>query len=107
MGQLLDLRLDCLYAMCSLCKKTSWAPHAGLLDSAIKAMSVANPAGLQCRNRGYVVCRNCFVSENCINRGQNQLRSPVHPTGRLPKQLERRSKSVAAAIILREVPDTA
>jgi hypothetical protein len=99
---LLDRRLDPIFAVCSKCKRSSWAPVNCLLGSASR---ITNPIGAQCRSCGYVVCRKCLQGRSvCLNCGSADFRAPVYPTGRQPHQLERRPQPVVAAIVLREGP---
>jgi len=115
----LDTRLDPVFAVCSHCQR-SWVPH---LLYFIKEPRVTNPIGMQCRACGYVVCRNClaksnavpstragdgldvnFLSRLCPNCKKLSLGFPVFPTGRPPRQLERRPQPVSAVVVLREGP---
>ena len=99
---LLDRRLDPIFAVCSKCKRSSWAPVNCLFGP---AAHITNPIGVQCRSCGYVVCRKCLQGRDaCLNCGSADFRAPVYPTGRQPHQLERRLQPVVAAIVLREGP---
>lgn len=98
---LLDQRLDPLFATCSKCGRT-WAPHNCILPIEQEPL---NPIGKQCWGCGYVMCRKCFEGLTaCPNCQSTALRGRVYPTGRTPRQLERRNKPVAAAIVFREGP---
>lgn len=102
---LLDRRLDPIFAVCSHCHKSTWPPHNCLAWGMSERIHVSNPAGLQCRACGYVVCRNCYGGMTaCPNCHAASLLAPVLPTGRVSSQLERRAKPVAATIVLREGP---
>jgi hypothetical protein len=95
-----DRRLDPIFAVCSHCRKTSWAPQNCLFGSAAQVLS---PVGVQCRNCGYVVCRSCTSGTKiCPNCGMPALRSPVYPTGREPRQLARGRKPLVRAVVFRE-----
>ena len=98
---LLDRRLDPLFATCCKCGRT-WAPHNCILPIQQEPL---NPMGQQCWACGYVMCRKCYEGlTGCPNCQSTALRGRVFPTGRTPRQLERRNKPVAAAIIFREGP---
>jgi len=110
---LLDRRLDPLFAVCSHCRITTWVPSNCLAPAA--RLNVMNPGGMQCRNCGYVVCRNCFqsvhvaidvdfLSQQCPNCGKMELGVPVYPTGRLPMQLDRGPTRVSTVVVFREGP---
>jgi hypothetical protein len=102
---LLDRRLDPIFAVCSHCKTSSWTPTNCLLHGRLADAQVNNPIGLQCWGCGYVMCRKCYPGlRTCPNCGSSDHRAPVYPTGRTPRQLERRPQPVAATLVFREGP---
>jgi hypothetical protein len=101
---LLDRRLDPIFAVCSHCTTSSWAP-TNLRHGQRQTGHVANPIGVQCWGCGYVLCRKCYPElPACPNCGSSDRRAPVYPTGRTPRQLTRRPQPVAATLIFREGP---
>jgi len=113
-GLLQDTRLDPIYTVCSQCRTAEWISTNCILPSA--EMIVTNPAGLQCYNCGYVVCRDCLsttsvdnplirhVSNLCPNCRKKKLSVPVYPTGRVARQMARRDRRVLQAFVFREGP---
>lgn len=111
---LLDTRLDPIYAVCSHCRRTEWVPNTTWMMHYAK-VAISNPAGQQCYNCGYVVCRNCMqkspygvgfasISQTCPNCHEEALHVPVFPTGRPPHQMRRQAGSFVRVIIFREGP---
>src|SRR5712691_6586585 len=56
---LLDRLLDPIFTVCSRCSTQAWV-SSNCLFGDVGSITVTNPAGLQCYNCGYVVCRNCL-----------------------------------------------
>lgn len=110
-----DRRLDPLWVLCSKCG-TTWVPsslHMGPL--AHSQITLMNPIGMQCQTCGYTLCRECLKKKKigvgaalyqspCPYCPGQELRAPVHPTGRPPAQFERRSEPITAAFLFREGP---
>jgi len=112
-SQYLDRRLDPIFVFCNDCRKAFWVPNC--MMGQYESINVWNPAGLQCTECGYVVCRQCFerhrvvidfanISTKCPNCGKEALAPPLIPTGRPPLQLARSACVVSAIVILREGP---
>jgi hypothetical protein len=110
-----DRRLDPIFTVCSRCKRANWISRNALFGD-VHSMTIFDPAGLQCYNCGYVMCRHClrevygndYLSDTatlaCHNCGKTALRIPVYPTGRTPQQMKRHKRPVICVILFRHGP---
>lgn len=113
-----DRRLDPIFAVCSACGRSTWAPHGCVtaFDRGSSArQQVNNPVGYQCYSCGYVVCKNCmptqianmelsFHSPICPNCAEPHLKPTVFPTGRKPCQISSHDGTLRAILIFRQGP---
>lgn len=108
-----DRRLDPLFAVCDNCG-CQWVPDNLLLAPMARAV-VINPAGMQCPECDYTLCRHCLseerlsvesalIARGCPRCGHGKMGPLVYPTGRAPHQMTRQSGRVSDAFIFREGP---